>query len=79
MALTEVANAHGPSPHPTACRSPSYSLTKTIGINLRQGKNTSPETSGLDGIALNLYCRYLRNLFTEFSILFAILRFQICL
>ena len=32
MAFTGVTNAHGPSPQPTACRSPSCSLTTATGI-----------------------------------------------
>ena len=33
MAFTGVTNAHGPSPQPTACRSPSYSLATATGSN----------------------------------------------
>ena len=33
MAFTGVANAHGPSPQPTACRSPSWSLTTATESN----------------------------------------------
>ena len=33
MAFTGFTNAHGPSPHPTACRSPTCSLTTATGSN----------------------------------------------
>ena len=41
MAFTGVTNAHGPSPQPTACMSPSYSLMTATGSNhsQRQGLN----------------------------------------
>ena len=38
MAFTGVTNAHGPSPQPTACRSPTCSLTTSTGSNQAQGK-----------------------------------------
>ena len=38
MAFTGVTNAHGPSPQPTACRSPSCSLTTATGSNHAQSK-----------------------------------------
>ena len=38
MAFTGVTNAHGPSPQPTACRSPSCSLTAATGSNQAQSK-----------------------------------------
>ena len=47
MAFTGVTNAHGPSPHPTACRSPSCSLTTATGSNqaTKQGLNLPPPRS----------------------------------
>ena len=37
MAFNGVTNAHGPSPQPTACKSPSCSLTTAKGSNQAQG------------------------------------------
>ena len=39
MLFTGVANAHEPSPQPTACRSASCSLTTATGSNQAQEKN----------------------------------------
>ena len=51
MAFTKVTNAHGPSPQPTVCRSPSCSLTTATGSSRLKArfKPTSPEKSGVDG------------------------------
>ena len=38
MAFTEVTNAHGPSPQPTACWSRKYSLMTATGSNQALGK-----------------------------------------
>ena len=38
MAFTRITNAHGPSPQPTACRSPLCSLTTATGSNQAQSK-----------------------------------------
>ena len=38
MAFTGVTNAHGPTPQPTACRSPSCSLTTATEGNQAEGK-----------------------------------------
>ena len=38
MAFTGVTNAHGPSPQPTACRSPTCSLMTATGSNQALGK-----------------------------------------
>ena len=38
MAFTGVANAHGPSPQPTACRSPTCSLMTETGNNKAEDK-----------------------------------------
>ena len=37
MAFTRVTNAHGPSPQPTACRSPTCSMMTVSGSNQAQG------------------------------------------
>ena len=68
MALTGVTNAHGPLPQPTACRSPSCSLTTATGNNQAKErfKPTSPEKSGVDGgsklgenlLIVRLFCKY---------------------
>ena len=55
-AFTGVTNAHGPSPQPTAFRSPSSSLTTARGSNQAKAKfkPTPPEKSGVDGGANQL-------------------------
>ena len=55
MAFTVVANAHGPSPQPTAFRSPTCSLMTATGSNQAQPKvfkPTLPQKSGVDGGAI---------------------------
>ena len=56
MAFTGVTNAHGPSPQPTACRSPSCCLTTATGSNQAKAmfKPTLPKKSWVDGGANQL-------------------------
>ena len=50
MALTGVTNAHGPSPQPIACRSPSCSLMTATGSNQAYSNVTYlAQESGVDG------------------------------
>ena len=53
--LTGVANAHGPSPQPTACRSPLCSLTTPTWSNQSRARFelTLPKKSEVDGGAIS--------------------------
>ena len=69
MAFTGVTNAHGPSPQPRACRSPSCSLTTATGSNqtksvwavdvakLVERSLLTPETRGLNPVNSKLLYR----------------------
>ena len=49
MTFIGVTNAHGPSPQPTACRSPTCSLMIATGSNQAQGNLLCPRSLGWMG------------------------------